>query len=300
MRVVFCGTGWFPIVEAIAVRLPPGIRIDVRDFERPLGAQLADAQVVLPSNGMLDASAIAAARQLLLIQQPAAGIDGIDLDAARARAIPVCNAPGANSASVAEAALLLILALARRLRASERSFEEARIGVPLGMELDEKTLGLVGLGRTGSRLARAAEGLGMRVLSVRSSSARADLHALLAASDVVSIHCPLTSATQGLFGAETIAHMKRGALLINCARGAILDRGAVEHALDTGQLGGLGLDTYWSEPWDPREPLFRRSEVVTLPHVAGSTDEAFARIADIVVDNIGRLARKEELLYRIA
>src|SRR5207237_1245391 len=107
MRLVFCGTGWFPVVDAIRERLPDGATIRTRNFEIPLAEDLADAHVILPSNGRVDALAINASRDLVLIQQPAAGFDGVDLTAARGRGIPVCNAPGANDQAVAEAALFL-------------------------------------------------------------------------------------------------------------------------------------------------------------------------------------------------
>lgn len=300
MRILFCGSGWFPIVGAIEARVPSNVTIKSRDFTRPLEEQLKDVQVILPSNAAIDREAIAAPSSLLLIQQPAVGYEAIDLDAARARGVPVCNAPGTNGASVAEAALLLILSLARKLRPALRAFEDAEIGGPLGRELAGKVLGIVGVGQSGSRLAAAARGIGMDVRTVRSTSSSEDFHALLRASDFVSIHCPLTPATRGLFEAATFAEMKPGACLINCARGAIVDRAAVEAALDSGRLRGLGLDTYWAEPWDPRSALYRRDDVVALPHIAGSTEEAFGRVADIVAENIRRIERGEPLLHRVA
>jgi phosphoglycerate dehydrogenase-like enzyme len=286
MRILFCGSGWFPVVDAISARLAPEHQLEIWDRRTPLLEALRDIHVILPSNAIIDAAAIAAPRDLRLIQQPAAGIDGIDVRAAAARGVPVRNAPGTNHQAVAEAALLLILSLARRTRAAARAFAAAEIGGPLGIELRGRTLGIVGFGRAGQALGAAATGLGMVVRSVRSSATRADVLAMLAASDVVSIHCPLGPTTRGMFDAEAFAAMKAGALLVNCARGPIIDREATEAALDSGRLGGLGLDVYWHEPWDPRDPLFARDDVITLPHIAGSTHEAFARIADIVARNI--------------
>lgn len=300
MRLVFCGTGWFPVVDAIRARLPGGCSIRIRDTARPITEELRDCEVILPSNARIDAEAIAAPKNLVLIQQPAVGHEGIDLDAARARGVPACNAPGGNNIAVAEEALFLILALARRLRGADRSFAAARIGVPLGIELSGKTLGLVGLGGSGARVSRAAAALGMTVLSVRSSSSRADFLAMLAASDFVSIHCPLNDRTRGMFDARAFAAMKGGAYLINCARGPIVDRGALIEALESQQLGGVGLDVFWDEPWDPQDPLYTREEVITMPHVGGSTEEAFARIADIVAENVRRAISGEPLIHRIA
>jgi phosphoglycerate dehydrogenase-like enzyme len=140
----------------------------------------------------------------------------------------------------------------------------------------------------------------MHVVSVRSTSTRAELEALLTAADVVSLHCPLTDATRGLMDRAAFARMKPGALLVNCARGAIVDRDAVLEALRAGTLGGFGVDAHWQEPWDPADPLYRRDDVVALPHVGGTTEEAFARIAEVVVDNLARLRRGEPLRHRVA
>ena len=300
MKVVFCGSGWFEILDFIRARLPAGASLVAWDRVTPLTEALRDANVVLPSNAPFDRAAMEAPAELVLVQQPAVGMDGIDLAAARARGVPVCNAPGTNPPSVAEAALFLILALARRLKGAQRAFAEAHIGVPLGVELCGKTLLVVGLGQSGSRLARAAEALGMCVLAARSSTPRAELLAMCTQADVVSVHCPLTPATRGLIGAEALTAMKPGAFLVNCARGPIVDRGALADALASGRLGGVGLDVYWDEPWDPADPLLTREDVVTMPHVAGSTAEAFGRIADIVAENVRRVMSGEPLLHRVA
>lgn len=300
MKVLFCGSGWFELLDFLRERFEPGVVLATWDRSVPLVEAVGDADVILPSNAHFDRAAIEAAARLRLIQQPAVGTDAIDLAAARERGVPVCNAPGTNPPSVAEAALFLILALARKLRRAERSFAQATIGVPLGNELFEKTLLVIGTGASGSRLARAAEALGMRVLGARSTTPRRELLAMCTQADVVSVHCPLTPATRGLVGDEVLAALKPGALLVNCARGPILDRAAVVAALDRGHLAGLGLDVYWHEPWDPHDPLYLRDDVVCLPHLGGSTHESFARIADIVATNLRHLTTHEPLLHRIA
>lgn len=299
MRALYCGTGWFPIIDAIAARVP-GLSVEIWDRSAPLAESVAGVSVIMPSNSAVDAAAIAAAADLVLIQQPASGYDGVDLEAARARGVPVCNAPGGNHVAVAEAATYLMLALARRAKSAARAFARAEIGAPLGIELRGKTLGIVGLGRSGRVLAEIAAGLGMPVRHTSSRSSRDELEQLVIQSDVISIHCPLVPETHGLFGDRLLSLMKPGALLINCARGPIIDRGALERALERGGLGGVGLDTFWQEPWDPDDQLFLRDDVIALPHVAGSTDESFARIADIVAGNINRVMSGQEPLYRVA
>lgn len=297
MHLIFCGSGWLPIVDAIGQRLVDGAHITVWDRTTPLVAAVRSAQVILPSNASIDAGVIDAARELMLIQQPAAGVNNIDIAAARARGIPVCNAPGANHVAVAEAALFLLLALARRQPRADRAFAAGEIGGPLGVELTGRTLGVIGMGRSGSALAERARGIGMNVVGVRSSSSRLELHELLAASDAVSLHVPLTPDTHHLIDAEAFAAMKPGAFLINCARGPIIERAALQDALAGGKLGGVGLDVFWDEPWDPNDPLFGHDAVVTMPHVAGSTEEAFGRIATIVADNVTRVARGDAPLH---
>jgi phosphoglycerate dehydrogenase-like enzyme len=294
--VVFCGTGWFTIVDYIRARLPAGVSIRIRDFDRPITEELATANVILPSNARIDAAAIHAPRDLRLIQQPAVGVEWIDLEAARLRGVPVCNAAGSNEQAVAEAALLLLLSLARRVPAARRAFASATIGEPVGTELAGKTLGLVGRGRSGTRLAHLATALGMKVLSVRSTSSRTDFFTMLAASDFVSIHCPLTAATKDLFDSSAFAAMKPGACLVNCARGGIIDRAALEAALASHKLAGVGLDVFWQEPWDPNDPLFSDERVVVLPHIAGSSDASFTAISTVVAENIRRVLAGQEPL----
>ncbi|MEI8255962.1 MAG: NAD(P)-dependent oxidoreductase [Deltaproteobacteria bacterium] len=302
VRILFCGTGWLDIVPRIEAALSArGVdaRVSVRDAGLPLRDQLGDIDVVLPSNCRFGADDLAAAPRLALIQQPAVGHEGIDIAAARARGVPVCNAPGSNTDSVAQAALLLALALARRFRVAQTAFARGTIGSPLGMDLSGRTLGVVGMGRTGSRLAEIARAIGMNVSSVGRTDGPDALLALLGRADVVSLHAPLTERTKGLLDDRAFATMKPGALLVNVARGGLVDRGALERALASGRLGGVGLDVFWEEPWDPRDPLFARDDVVVLPHVAGSTEESFARIADIVATNIAALVAHEPLVHRV-
>jgi phosphoglycerate dehydrogenase-like enzyme len=302
VRILFCGSGWLPILDLIREGLGPDDELVAWDRARPLPETIAalNPGVILPSNGHVDAAAIDAAPSLVLIQQPAAGYEGIDLAAARRRGVPVCNAPGANQVAVAEAALLLLLACARRLPAAQGAFGRAEIGGPLGVELAGKTLGVIGAGRTGRALAERAAALGMRVEPLDSTASPTARARFFAACDAYSIHCPLTPSTRGMIDAAAFAAMRPGAIVVNCARGAIIDRDALVAALASGRLGGVGLDVFWDEPWDPTDPLFADPRVVTLPHVAGSTREAFGRIAKIVCDNIYRVARGEPLENRVA
>ena len=299
MRILFCGTGWYQIVDFIRARLPDH-EIVIRDPGVDLSEQVADAEVLLPSNGRIDAALLERAPKLRLIQQPAAGYEGVDLDAARARDIPVCNAPGKNATAVGEAALMLMLMIARRWPEAQQVFRDRGIGVPAGRQLRRRHLGILGMGSTGRAFAGVAEMIGMRVRGISSSATPDDLRSLLAESDVISVHVPLTDETRGMLDAEAFAAMKPGAWLIHCARGPIVDREAMIAALDSGQLGAVGLDVHWNEPPDPNDPLYARPNVVALPHVAGSTEEAFEAIADVVAFNVERLEAGEPLVHRVS
>ncbi len=287
-------------MEIIARALPPGSEVDIWDRAQPLERVVVDYDVVLPSNGPITAAVIEAASRLRLIQQPAVGTDNIDLEAARARGIPVCNAPGQSGPAVAELALFLMLALLRRAPEAQVAFGRATIGSTIGRELAGRTLGIIGMGVTGTALARLGEGVGMKVTAVKSRRTDAEWEKFLHEADVVSLHCPLTPATRALMDDRAFASMKPGALIINCARGPVIDRAALERTLDSGHLGGAGLDVFWDEPWDPNDPLYQRPNVVVMPHVGGSTEENMSRMAAIVSTNVTRVFRGEPLVHRIA
>ncbi|MGE0870055.1 MAG: NAD(P)-dependent oxidoreductase [Kofleriaceae bacterium] len=300
MRLLFCGSGWLPVVDHIADRLPAGSSITRWDRRAPLTSAVAEVDVLLPSNAVITPEVIDAARRVRLIQQPAAGTDKIDRSAAIARGIPICNAPGTNHVSVAEAALFMLFALARRINDARQALIDRTIGTPLGIELAGRTLGIIGMGHSGSELARRARALDMTVLGLLRGATDADKTAFFSSCDAISIHCPLTPETRGLVGASAFAAMRPGVLVINVARGAIIDRAALVDALATNHVGGVGLDVHWSEPPDPSDPLYADPRVFALPHIAGSTEQAFIRIAETVVANVRRLERGEPLLHRVA
>ncbi len=301
-RIVYCGTGWLDVVTAIRRALErEGVTAEVvvRDPSRSLAPQLEGADVVLPSHAPIGAAELDAAGTVRLIQQPAVGYENVDLAAARARGIPVCNAPGMNADAVAQASLLLLLALARRWPRAQRALARAEVGSPAGIELGGRRIAIVGFGKSGRRLAAAVEALGMEVVAVGREGGRAALLEALSRVDAVALHAPLTQATRGMIDDEALAAMRPGARLGHVARGGLIDRSALDRALARGRLGGVGLDVFWEEPWDPRDPLFARDDVVALPHVAGSTEESFARIATVVARNVAALVRGEPLLHRV-
>lgn len=247
---------------------------------------------MIPTTGAVTREVINAAAQCRLITQPAVSLANVDIPAASARGIPVCNAPGANAQSTAELTLLHIFYIACRVPERIAVFQEGKmVGTPLARELRGQTLGLIGVrGSIGQIVARTAQALGMRVIGTHSASTRQELETLLQSSDIVSLHLPLNAATRGMIGRTELAMMKPDAVLINTARADIVDREALEWALGQGMLGAVGLDVFWEEPADPAEPLYRHPKVIlTTPHVGVASEETYRRLADFLVDNIERV-----------
>ncbi len=253
---------------------------------------------------------IAAAPKLRLIQKIGVGVNTIDLDAAKARDIAVCNLPGTNARAVAEMTLALMLAVLRRLPRFDAAMRRGAWSDPalqdgIG-ELGNRTVGLVGYGAIPRLLAPVLAALGCRVLYT-SRSPQSDavgeyrpLDALLAEADVVSLHLPLVPETERLIDAAALARMRAGAVLINTARGGLVDQPALTAALASGRLAGAGLDVFVHEPHDASEPLFRLPNVVLTPHIAWLTTGTFDRSFALAAENCRRLAAGEPLLHRVA
>ncbi len=282
-----------PISEDGLALIRPHARVEVVVGNRPALERLlpeADALLVR-SETRVTRELLERAPRLRVIGRAGAGVDTIDVDSATARGIVVVNAPGGNAVAAAEHSLALMFALARRIAAADASLKrgEWRRGAYVGTELTGKTLGLVGLGRVGTEVARRALGLDMRVLVfdpyVPEEHARrlgldpTELELLLESADIVSVHVPLTESTRGILNAERIARMRPAAFLINCARGGLVDEAALLSALDAGQLAGAGIDVYSQEPVAADDPLPRHPKVVATPHLGASTVEAQAQVA---------------------
>ncbi|TCZ58636.1 lactate dehydrogenase [Roseicella aquatilis] len=280
-------------------------------------------EAALPEAGFLvgfgsraiDAGFYRRAPRLRLYQLLSAGYDTVDIAAARAAGIPVCNNGGANSTAVAEHAIMLMLAACRRLVWQHESVAAGRwrgndlAGTRL-FELRDKTLGIVGLGAIGRKVARLANAFGMRVQYYdirRVSEAEEDaltvrfrlLGEILRTSDIVSLHVPLTPATRHMIGAAELAAMRPTAYLINTCRGPVVEEAALVAALAEGRIAGAGLDVFDQEPPAADHPLFRLKNVVLTPHFAGPTwDNQQARFRN-AFDNCQRVARGEAPLWVI-
>ncbi|TCH99788.1 hydroxyacid dehydrogenase [Roseococcus sp. SYP-B2431] len=300
----------------LAARLSalPGLdlRIVSDADDAAFAAALPEAEAIWHVLRPLGAADIAAAPRLRLIQKIGVGVNTIDLDAARARGIAVCNLPGTNSRAVAELTLALMLAALRKLawfdaetRAGRGWSQPPEIQDGL-FELGGRTVGLVGHGAIPTLLAPVLAALGCRILyTARAPKPEAigefrTLDALLAESDVVSLHIPETPETRGLIGRDALARMKRGAVLVNTARGGLVDQAALVEALRSGHLAAAGLDVFAAEPADPDDALFALPNVVVAPHVGWLTTGTFERSFAIAAENVRRLASGEALLHRVA
>src|SRR5262245_37882537 len=296
------------IDRALLAQAKADPRFDVVDrpvrTEKELAAIVSDCQVLVTrSYNRVTKRVIDAAPRLELIAQGTSGTDNIDAAAAAARGIRIINLPGANANAVAEWVIGVAIALTRTVPAYTAEMRRGawnRDDCATRHELRAYRLGIVGLGEVGRRVARLAAAFGMRPSAAdpyigdadfaeRGASRVASLDELLRASDIVTRHVPLTDETRGMIGAAQIAAMPRGALLINAARGEVLDAGAALAALARNHLGGLALDVFDPEP--SRRTWPDDSRLILTPHVAGGTHEARACIGDLLWEKLSAFYR---------
>jgi D-3-phosphoglycerate dehydrogenase len=257
-----------------------------------LGRAMADVDaVIVRSATRITRESLQYAQRLQVIGRAGVGVDNIDVAAATERGVAVLNAPSGNTISAAELTCALILACVRRIPQADRSMKSGEWDRKsfTGTELYGKTLGLVGAGRIGGEVARRARAFGMRVCAydpyLTPERAQAlDLELLpldevIERADVISLHVPLTEHTSGLIGAERLARMKKGAIIVNAARGGVIDEHALAEALQSGHLGGAALDVYAEEPLPADHPLRNLPNVVLTPHLGASTEEAQQNVA---------------------
>jgi D-3-phosphoglycerate dehydrogenase / 2-oxoglutarate reductase len=278
-----------------------GLEVDVAGTldERALAARLPEYEgLIVRSATKVTRAAIAAGTKLEVIGRAGAGVDTIDVEAATERGIIVMNTPGGNTTAVVEHTMGLLLAMARRLPLADATLKAGRWEKNRlqGVELFGKTLGILGLGRIGSEVARRALAFRMHVLGydpylTREAADRlgvesVELDDLLARSDFVTIHTPLTGDTRHLLGEAELARAKPGVRLINCARGGIIDEAALVRALTSGHVGGAAIDVFEQEPPPADHPLLRFEQVVVTPHLGAATDEAQSAVALAIADQV--------------
>jgi D-3-phosphoglycerate dehydrogenase len=263
-----------------------------------LPSELANADaLIVRSATRVTAELLEAAPRLRVVGRAGVGVDNIDVEAATHRGILVMNTPGGNAVSVAEHTLALLLALARSVPQSNASIHAGRWekSSAAGTELRGKTLGLLGLGRVGTEVARRARALEMKVLAhdpyVTPAAARevdvelVPFEDLLRRSDVLSLHTSLSPSTEKIINTAALAQMRKGARLINCARGELVDEAALAEALRSGHLAGAAVDTFAEEP-PKNSPLLALPNLIATPHIAGSTAEAQEEVGTLIAQQV--------------
>jgi phosphoglycerate dehydrogenase-like enzyme len=280
------------------------------DDEAKFGTLLPELEVIWHALRWVSAEDMARGKKLRLIQKIGVGVNTIDLEAAKARGIAACNMPGSNARAVAEMTLLLMLACLRRLPTLDRATREGRgwqldpvFRETMG-ELGGRIVGLVGFGAVPQILAPVLTALGAEVIYTATAKKDAaaqfmSLGELLAKADIVSLHVPQTPQTTGMIGAAQIARMKPGAILINTARGGLVDQAALITALRSGHLATAGLDVFADEPIPAGDALLGLDNVVLTPHLGYLSGGTLSRSFKIAVENCRRLTAGEPLLHRV-
>jgi D-3-phosphoglycerate dehydrogenase len=243
----------------------------------------------------ITAKVINSCPSLKVISRYGVGVDRVDIDAASARNVAVCNTPGANAQAVADLTFALILAVARKIPTLDRTTREGQWIRSTGVELYGKTIGILGLGAVGKGVAARASGFSMKVLAYdpyldekyaqEHGIIPSTLCSLIRESDVITLHLPLTEKTRNILNGETMRAAKRGAIIVNTARGGLIEETAAYELLKSGHLGGLGLDAHEKEP-PSGSPLFELDNVVFTPHTGAHTLEASANMANMAVRSL--------------
>ena len=289
----------------------PGSQVDVRVGLKPqelreiIGGYEA---LAVRSATKVTKEILEAAQKLRVIGRAGTGVDNIDLAAASRRGVVVMNAPGGNSVSVAEHTMALLLALARQIADASQStragkWEKKRFSS--GRELQGKTLGVIGTGSIGGLVVRRAQAFGMKVLgydpflapeaAAKLGVELVDLPEIWKRCDAITLHVPLTEQTKNMVGKEQLAHMKPGGVLVNCARGGLVDEKALADALRTGKIAGAALDVFEQEPLPAEHPLWTLPGVLITPHTAGYGPYLDERRYEIILDNCSRFLAGQPL-----
>lgn len=320
IRVIFCGVAFPTAFEYTEQFLLPYnfIQVDAVPFDE-VPDKIGNYDICVVRGMRLESNVIARAKQMKLIMQFGVGLEGVDIEAATKFGIKVARIPGSgsgNSLSCAELAIYLILGLLRNQKAMDIAFKERKLGDPTGETLYGKTVFILGYGNIGKDLAVRLKPFGVKILATRrhwNSNSSVSLNNLgdtsqiqtmnngcmnddlldekggterllefASEADIVVACCQLNAETVGLVNAKFLSAMKKGALLVNIARGGLMDYEAVKASLESGHLGGLGLDVAWYEPFDPEDPISKHPKVLITPHVAGVTELSYRNMAKIV------------------
>lgn len=286
------------LLSMAAGALPDSLEIQYFDTRTTDTAELIargkDADIIAVSNLPLNADVINGCENLKMLAVAFTGTDHIAMDACRAKGVTVCNCSGYSNAAVSDLVFGMIVALYRRMIACDRIVREGgtKDGL-IGFEMEGKKFGVVGTGAIGLKVAAIAQAFGCQVYAYSRTKkdipgiTYVDLDTLLSTCDIVSLHTPLNDATRGMIGKEQLALMKPNAILINTARGPVVDSAALAEALNSGKIAGAGIDVFEGEPPIAKDhPLLTAKNVIATPHVAFATKEALVKRAVIVFDNI--------------
>ena len=256
---------------------------------------LADCEGFIAGLDAITRKVIESAPKLKVISRYGVGVDRVDLEAARDKGVIVCNTPGVNANGVADLAFALLLCIARRVPLLDRKTKEGEWIRSTGFELHGKTIGIMGLGAVGKAVAKRAAGFSMKVMAydpfIDREYARANniiaaaFDEVVKEADIISLHLPLMDETWNIISADVMKTMKKGVVIINTARGGLINERAAYELLTSGHLGGLGLDAFEAEP-PGASPLFALDNVVVTPHTGAHTAEATAAMADMSVRNL--------------
>ncbi|XP_014498721.1 uncharacterized protein LOC106759869 isoform X2 [Vigna radiata var. radiata] len=308
-RVLFCGHHFPASHEYTAEYLQnhPNIKVDVLSFE-DVRKDIANYHVCIVKSMRLDSDIISRAVQMQLIMQYGVGLEGVDIDAATKHGIKVARIPSdvtGNSASCAEMAIYLMLGLLRKQNELQVSIQQKKLGEPITETLFGKTIFILGFGNIGMDLAKRLQPFGVQVMATKRSWAsyvqdasklsrnderdlvdvkgsHEDIYDFARKADIVVCCLRLNNETVGIINNKFISSMKKGALLVNVARGGLVDYEAVMNNLESGHLGGLGTDVAWTEPFNPDDQIFKFKNVIITPHVAGVTEHSYRSMAKAV------------------
>ncbi|MDP3449597.1 MAG: phosphoglycerate dehydrogenase, partial [Anaerolineaceae bacterium] len=284
----------------------------------PTGKPLTSAEVAALLPGIdgyiagldvIDADALKTADKLKVIARYGVGFDNVDLEAAKSKNIVVTNTPGANSVSVAELALGLILALARQIPEAVDAVHQGKWPRYSGVSLEGKTIGILGLGAIGKQLARRLAGFDCKILAfdpyadkqfaLNNQITLADMDQVIGASDFVSLHLPLLPETRGIVDENFLNKMKKGSYLVNTSRGEAINEDALLKSLQSGHLKGAALDAFIVEPPDPNHPLLALPNVIATPHLGAQTDGATSNMGWLAMKDCLAVLKDEKPLYRV-
>jgi phosphoglycerate dehydrogenase-like enzyme len=315
MRILFCGNTFPEAPEYLRERLPTQTDDEIIVCpEANIIPHLSGVDVVIPKMQRIGQPEIEAG-QFRLVQQWGAGLEGVDLDSARSKGVFVANVPatGGNAESVAEHAMLLILSLLRNLPKAQANVRAGVLGAPLGKILAGRTVCLYGLGAIALPLARRLQSFQVKLIGITRDLRSAKIadfglsecfsveerERAFAATDILVLCMRYSDEMRGMLGAKELAHLKRGAYVVNVARGGVINGEALYSQLHLGHLAGAGLDVFWQEPLPTDDPILTVPNVIATPHVGGVTEASFSMIAEVVAANIERIRCGEPPLHRV-